>query len=143
VIQVRRARSAREIARCKQLHEATFEGSPLPQPSSVWWVAVAAGEIVGFASARLLEDSNALLNSAGVLRSWRGQGIQKRLIRARVRWAQRAGARRAVTYTMPHNAPSANSLIRCGFRHFTPAVPWFRCCGQCEESVVYWARELT
>lgn len=52
------------------------------------------------------------LSRAGVAETHRGMGLQKRLIRARVRWA---AGRPVFTYTLG-NAPSSNALIACGFR---------------------------
>ena len=60
---------------------------------------------------------------AGVLPSHRGQGVQKRLIRARVRQARALGWRWIITDTY-ENPASSNSLIACGFKLFEPTKPW-------------------
>jgi GNAT superfamily N-acetyltransferase len=60
---------------------------------------------------------------AGVLSGYRGQGIQKRLIRARIRQARALGWRWLITDTYL-NPASSNSLINCGFKLFEPSKPW-------------------
>ena len=60
---------------------------------------------------------------AGVLPSHRGQGIQKKLIRARIRQARALGWKWLITDTY-RNPASSNSLIACGFKLFEPSKPW-------------------
>lgn len=137
-----RIRLAREdeIEECQALCLAFFPDATQPAPESIWWVAVRGeDEIAAFASARILEEDGSLfMNSAGVLLEHRGQGLQKRLIRARCRWAKRhAPTKAVVTYTVTSNARSANSLIGCGFRQYVPAVPWFA-----GDDCVYWVKKL-
>jgi GNAT superfamily N-acetyltransferase len=62
---------------------------------------------------------------AGVHEEYRGRGLQKRLIRARVRHAKRIGWKYAITYTID-NPPSENSLIGCGFKRYAPADPYVK-----------------
>jgi L-amino acid N-acyltransferase YncA len=57
---------------------------------------------------------------SGVLTKHRGQGMQKRLIRARIAMAKRHGFKQIVTYVLDWNLASANSLIACGFRLYIP-----------------------
>jgi GNAT superfamily N-acetyltransferase len=60
---------------------------------------------------------------AGVLPSHRGQGVQKRLIRARIRQARALGWEWLITDTY-QNPASANSLIATGFKMYEPSQPW-------------------
>jgi GNAT superfamily N-acetyltransferase len=60
---------------------------------------------------------------AGVLPDHRGNGLQKRLIRVRIRQAKANGWAWLITDTYK-NPPSSNSLISCGFKLFDPTVPW-------------------
>jgi GNAT superfamily N-acetyltransferase len=60
---------------------------------------------------------------AGVLPAFQGRGLQKRLIRARLRTAKALGMNWAVSDTYD-NPASANSLIATGFKMFEPTVPW-------------------
>lgn len=73
---------------------------------------------------------------AGVLKNWRGKGLQKRLIRVRERKARKLGWTHLVTDTYD-NPASANSLIGCGYRSYLPRNPWGA------DGVAYWIKRLT
>lgn len=106
-------------------HDDDFEG---PEKGNEYWVAKIVGTEfpVAFCSIRpLTNEPNVLfLSRAGVLRGWRGQGLQKRMIRARLAWARRNGWREAVTYTTHDNYASIASLIKAGMNLYTPENPW-------------------
>jgi RimJ/RimL family protein N-acetyltransferase len=92
-----------------------------------WWIVEDHGEAIAFAGLRpCQEPSNAglaYLIRAGVRRTHRGRGLQRDLIRARVRMARRHGFDEVVTYVMAYNMASANNLIACGFKLYRPANP--------------------
>jgi len=94
--------------------------------SGYWWLVHSEDNVpVAFAglvpSLRWLDCG--YLCRAGVLPAHRGQGIQKKLIRVRVRQARALGWNWLVTDT--HDNPaSANSLIARGFKLFDPTKPW-------------------
>lgn len=102
-----------------------------------WWLAWDGAAAVGFAGVRpsVHGDGNgAFMISAGVTPSHRGKGIQKQLIRARVRWARKRGIGWIWTYTHSGNNASMRSLIRCGFLPWRPPFlpgEW-----------VYWKRDI-
>lgn len=102
-------------------------GECYEQDGTEWWIAESTGatpELVGFAGAKLwAPDNMVFLCRAGVAPAARGAGLQKRLIRARVGWARRVGARGCYTYTID-NPASANALIACGFRSYEPSYAW-------------------
>lgn len=91
---------------------------------SQWWIARNhRGFPVGYGG--IAQDADrektAVLVSAGVLEAHRGNGLQLRLIRARVSSARRGGFVRVITYTLNSNHPSMRNLARAGF---TPAKIW-------------------
>jgi RimJ/RimL family protein N-acetyltransferase len=98
-----------------------------PEESS-WWVVCDEGATVAYAGLRPCREpfnrGLAFLSRAGVLSSHRGRGLQKRMIRARLREARRLGMHEVVTYCVPENLASANSLIACGFRLYRPEHRW-------------------
>lgn len=114
-------------------------------PRTLWWVVTDGLEIVAYAGAEewKIDDEHALnLTRAGVLDAYRGRGLQRRLIRARIRYARKIGCQEVWTYTHWRNYPSANNLLRCGFSMWAPAF-W----GGCEvdfepTSWLYWRRGL-
>jgi len=71
-------------------------------PAGMGVAEVDPGEIVGFLR-------------GGVLREFRGRGIHKRLIRARLRHGKRMKCAIATCYTTSDNKACMVSLIRCGF----------------------------
>jgi GNAT superfamily N-acetyltransferase len=93
-----------------------------------WWLDEEKGKPVGFAGLKVCgADYNrgmGYLSRAGVVAGYRGQGRQRRLIHARVRYARRLGLKEVVTYVVPSNLPSANSLIGAGFKLYGPSERW-------------------
>jgi predicted acetyltransferase len=90
-----------------------------------WWIATQNGVDIGFAglvhSSRWSDCCN--LIRAGVVPDHRGQGLQKKFIRVRIRQAKALKMNWIVTSTYD-NPASANSLISCGFKMFNPSKPW-------------------
>jgi GNAT superfamily N-acetyltransferase len=114
---------------------------PYDQPTDTnfgcWWVATKDGQDVGFAGlTRSLSWTDCgYLCRAGVVPDARGQGLQKQLIRVRIRQAKALGWNWLVTDTTD-NPASANSLIATGFKIFEPTKPWgFK-------NTLYWRRKL-
>jgi GNAT superfamily N-acetyltransferase len=121
------------------LHDQCF-GSSAPHidpEEGQWWLAYHGKEPVGFAgmlpSARYTDAG--YLSRSGVLPEHRGHGLQVRLLRARERQAKKNGWVVLRTDTT-HNPPSANSLIRAGYKTFTPEYPWGF------DTTIYWRKEL-
>ncbi len=46
------------------------------------------------------------------------------MIKARIAWAKRVGAREIITYTLLRNYDSFVNLLKCGFRFYKPEVPY-------------------
>lgn len=103
-----------------------------------WWVAFDDVHPVAFAALTLSAQwgDTGYLSRAGVLPAYRGQGLQKKLIKVRERKAKQLGWQWLVTDTTD-NPPSANNLIDCGFKTFIPSRPWGF------DSTIYWKKKLT
>lgn len=118
-----------------QLHLDTF-GISADVPSTLegyWWLVTLDGKPVGFAGL-LEQDDDGYLCRAGVLAAHRGNGLQRRLLSARERYARKLDLCRLVTDTVhPH---VERNLAACGFRRFKPAEPF----GTPESS--YWHKKL-
>ena len=119
--------------------QVCFEGNAVKDVTEhTWWIARDLDEEpAGFAclAKSLTQEHGGYLAYAGVMPKYRGQGLQKRLIRVRAREAKHLGYTVLVTDTCD-NPPSANSLIACGFRMYDPASPWALA------NSVYWKRKL-
>lgn len=112
-----------------------FVEKPVNTTNSVWWVAWDGDKPVGFAGIRQLKDEPyAYLLRAGVLKSHRGLGIHKKLIKVRLNWAKRnPDIQGVLTYTVAWNIPSSNNLINAGFKLFKPGWAWVG-----TKDVLYW-----
>lgn len=76
------------------------------------------------------------LKRVGVLKPYRGQGLQRRLITVREKKARKLGLTLMLTDTTD-NPPSANSLIGAGYKIFEPAYRW------AFKNSLYWKKDLT
>jgi GNAT superfamily N-acetyltransferase len=122
-----------------QLQQKCLPGdSPFDTTQGYWWLVYDAlnfpcafGGLVP--SMRWLDTG--YLCRAGVLSGYRGHGIQKKLIRARIRQAKALGWRWLVTDTYL-NPASSNSLIATGFKLFEPSKPWGA------TQTLYWRKKL-
>jgi predicted acetyltransferase len=117
----------------KECFPSVGEASPQVD-SGVWWIARDGKMPVGYACLRPSKQlSNwGYLSRAGVTAAYRGQGLQKRLIRVRLAYARAMGWEGVVTDTAKDNVASSNSLIASGFRLFRPRVAWSF------DSALYW-----
>jgi GNAT superfamily N-acetyltransferase len=102
-----------------------------------WWMAYCDGRLAGFAA--MLQSSKipeaVYLARAGTLEAFRGRGLQKKLIRERLKFAKDLGMTQAITDTTD-NVASANALIATGFRMFEPDDPWGL------SNTLYWRKSL-
>lgn len=97
--------------------------TPMETHEGHWWVAFDGGLPVAFAGlvrSQQVPDGGYLCR-AGVLPSHRGKGLQRRLIQVRALKARKLGMKVLVSDTFD-NPPSANNLIRAGFRLYDPTV---------------------
>jgi GNAT superfamily N-acetyltransferase len=110
---------------------------PLDTNFGSWWIASQDGRDIG--SAGLVRSVSWIdcgyLCRAGVVPTHRGQGLQKKFIRVRIRQAKALGWKWLISDTT-ENPASANSLISCGFKMFEPSKPWgFK-------NSLYWRKKL-
>ena len=108
--------------------------SPCEPTRGHWWIVYAeCGKPVGFAGlVRSIKwTDTGYLCRAGVLDSFTGNGLQLRLIKARLAQAKKLGWNWCITDTT-NNPASSNSLINAGFKIYNPANKWsFR-------NAIYW-----
>jgi GNAT superfamily N-acetyltransferase len=124
----------------RNLHDETF-GSTAPQidpERGWWWLAHDGREVAGFcglAPTYAQPGDVGYLKRAAVRLPHRGQGLQRRFVRVREAQARRVGLRTLVSDTT-NNPPSANNLISCGYRIYTPENPWGL------NNAIYWYKDL-
>lgn len=92
-------------------------------PHGVWWIGYYGSIPVAFcciSPSQQLPDG-CYLGRAGVMPDYRGNGLHRRMIQIRARWARKQGYATLVTDTTD-NVQSANNLIACGFRMYIPKI---------------------
>jgi len=111
--------------------------TPLTTNVGWWWILYQDDRPIGFCSLRRSAQwgDTGYLCRAGILSKYRGKGLQKRLIRVRERQAKRLKLNWLITDTY-NNPASANSIIACGFKMFTPSKPWGA------DETCYWRKKL-
>lgn len=120
------------------LQKACLPGDdPYDPRTGYWWLVYADDVPIAFAglvrSMRWIDTG--YFCRAGVLPTYRGRGLQKKLIRARMAKAKKLGWNYVITDTTD-NPASSNSLISCGFKLYEPSKPWgFK-------HTLYWVRRL-
>jgi len=82
-----------------------------------WWVITSGNTIIGYCGCGFLEGV-CIFVRAWVHKDYRGQGLQKKMIKLRIKSAYDCYI--AITYTTTDNYPSANSLISQGFKLYSP-----------------------
>jgi GNAT superfamily N-acetyltransferase len=114
------------------------QDTPYPTDRGHWWIVYAqCGKPVAFAGiVRSIKwTDTGYLCRAGVMEGFTGNGLQLRLIKARLRKARDLGWAWCITDTTD-NPASANSLINAGFKLYTPANPWGF------PRALYWKRKI-
>lgn len=110
---------------------------PYDTTDGYWWIASKDDVDCGFSG--LIHSpwwaDCVMLVRCGVVPMFRGQGLQKKFIRVRIRQAKALKMNWIVTSTFD-NPASSNSLISCGFKLFNPRKPWM-----CENTL-YWRLKL-
>jgi len=102
----------------KELDYKVFNGCDNEfKPNRDWWVIVSANKIVAYCGCSFNENI-CIFVRAWVQKEYRGQGLQKKMIKLRLKSA--FDCRIAITYTTVDNYPSINSLISQRFKLFSP-----------------------
>jgi len=84
----------------------------------VWWVMEDQGKIIAY-SGCIYSEGVCIFNRAWVHRNFRGNGLQSKMIKARLGNAKGL-AYVAITYTTFDNVHSANNLIKNKFTLYSP-----------------------
>lgn len=100
-----------------------------------WWVSVSdSGQIVAYCGC-IYSQGICIMNRAWVHKSYRGNGMQRKMILKRIS-AAKEQCHTVITYTTADNIVSANNLIRCGFKLYTPEYAYGG------NDMLYWVRLL-
>ncbi len=121
-----RIRPTTAIRRFAALDARLFPDDEPPHfEGQFWFLGTHKGDVACYAGYRLVDDGKtAFFTRAGVSPVYQGQGLQKKLLKARLRHAQEQGAVQAITYVVHDNPASLNSLIKVGFSFYEPEEPY-------------------
>ena len=94
---------------------------PREKEGVYWWLLENGDELCGYCGmVPYPAYETAFIYAVGVTAAYRGQGLQRRMMRAMERQARRDGLTRVVTYTDESNIWSANNFIRSGYVLYVP-----------------------
>lgn len=137
-ITIKPAQGSDERAILRRLHTVCLPGDTLPDfTTGLWWIMRHQNMPVGFCGMRASFQwaETGYLSRAGIIPEYRGKRLQRKLIQVRIRHARKVGWKYLITDTR-QNPPSANSLIRCGFKTYLPIYPWSF------KDAIYWIKNL-
>lgn len=136
---IREVDGGEEADELAALHQLSFlDDTKAPDfDDGYWWVAYNGNLAVAFAGVMqsFLGNDIGYFNRVGVLPNHRGHGLQRRLMKAFEAKSKRVGWSTIVTDTTDNNT-SANNIITCGYKLFTPSVPW------AFHNSLYWYKRL-
>jgi GNAT superfamily N-acetyltransferase len=125
----------------RALHTLTFfDTAKLPKfDDGLWWIAYYGDAPVGFINIiqSVLGSRAGYFKRVGVIPAHRGQGLQRRLMRAMEAKARKIGWTRIVSDTTD-NPPSTNNMFNCGYRTYEPEFRWAN-----PLPALYWQKRLT
>lgn len=127
-------RPLEDYEEAREIHSLAFPHDHMVGPQHRFWVVREHRKVIGFCSAcdsamfelPDLTQREVFLSRSAVIAAASGKGVQRFMIRTRVKWALELGAKAVVTYALDSNYQSITNLIRCGFR-FVPYQPkhWY------------------
>jgi GNAT superfamily N-acetyltransferase len=112
-------RKTDDIDEVYDLHTLAFPADHWPGDTHEFWIAKnPIGKPVGFCSAFYFSKPNGIyLSRAAITLEARGEGLQRRMIQARLNWGRReTAAQGAWTFVKKDNYESLINLLKCGFR---------------------------
>lgn len=106
----------------KQLNDEIFPEDKLhiDEKTVAWIVTDEEGRYAAFCTARKLIHGILYMDRGGVLPKFRKQGLHRKLISIREKYAKKHGFRKVITYVMKDNYASLFTLIRCDYKMYTP-----------------------
>jgi GNAT superfamily N-acetyltransferase len=106
-------------------------------PQSYWFVIFDGDEWIAYGAARVHNITSIYLGPTYVKENYRGQGLQVKLIKRRIRLAKRLGHTKVISSTFTNNFASINNLIECRFKM---VKTWL---SEPEPHTLYWERPVT
>lgn len=109
------------------LHTLIFPDDDWEEADAAWILWDEHESPRGFCTVQALkgcDEATAYMTRAGILPGVRGARLQRRMLRARERWAKEQECRVAITYATYDNWPSIANLLKSGYRFYRPLWNW-------------------
>lgn len=103
-----------------QLDAVLFKGYPQCPKKGHWWIVWADNKPVGFGGLTEL----GFLARAGIDKKFRGRGLHKKLIAARIAYGKKLNLPKLYTYVYIKNSASLGNLLKLGFTINSAAGKW-------------------
>lgn len=116
-----------ETSKILKLHQKLFplDDFPTEDSNSSYWLCYHEDKPIGFAIGRMIpKDKTLFLSRAGVLDGHSGNGIHRRFINCRERFARKQGCSHVVTYVVHNNPKSMVNLVKRKYTIYEPAQNW-------------------
>lgn len=122
----------------EDIDEWIFYGcEPILRDNAVLYVATATGGMIaGYLLANKVTEGVYYLSRVAVIEEFRGNQLQYRLQKRLEMDLRTAGEEMIITYTLVNNVPSANNMIKTGYKLYLPTHPWVG------NDVNYWLLKL-
>jgi GNAT superfamily N-acetyltransferase len=101
-----------------------------------WWVYLNSRNTIVAYCGSIYANNICIFIRAWVKKTYRGKGVQKKLIDTRIRAARKLNCFTAITYTTSDNCPSINNLIAKGFKIYLPEYSYGG------KEMLYWKKNL-
>lgn len=130
-------RKTLDIESVKKIHSMCLpQDEWYEHEKNIYWLGSHNGKSICFGMATEYGRGILFLSRCGVITSYRGRGIHKKLISIRLAHARKAGIRTVITYTEMENYASSNNLIHYGFKLYDPE------CAYVGEGFLYWMLQI-
>ena len=119
----RRALTREDAALIAQMDVVCFPiDTPAEFAGANWFIGWAGDKPVAYCAWKVVEHDELVgfHYRGGVMPDWRGQGLQRQMLRLREAEMREQGLRTAVTYTDADGAASMRNLIAEGYRPYVP-----------------------
>jgi GNAT superfamily N-acetyltransferase len=114
-------RKTNNIPLVEVIHSEIMPFDRLPFEAAVFWLVWnQCYDPVGYCALTIIDPEIVFLSLCGLLPEARGNGLQKRMITVREKWARRNGYRVMITYVLKSNPHSYENLIKRGFMLYIP-----------------------
>lgn len=123
----------------RSLHLQCFPTDEEPGWSGAhWWIGYDGTTPAAFCGIQksFSAPGYGYLVRAGVVSTYRGLGLQRRMIRLREKFARQWGWNGTLSQTVNWNFHSSNNLARCGYSIYWPSKPWGG------SNSIYWRRKF-